>query len=130
VIDGVAQVYPDLPEQLHADPDIVVHGAIFHPDRVEFSGGAEVFTGNLSASVAIRNHKPSHFLSKLIWIERRRVQVFEHDLGQPGVPTDLLLGDKNAFLLRLKDRWLLDLYKVWATEPSSLSTAIPAAHRL
>ncbi|WP_157966258.1 DUF5927 domain-containing protein [Oceanibium sediminis] len=126
VIDGLQVLYPDHAKRVNQNDRTIAHGQLFHPERVDFVDNAANFTGNLSASTAIRDHKPVHFLSKLIWVERRRAQCFLHDFGHD-VPIDgFLLRDPNAHILRLQDAWIHDLYATWADDPASLAQAVSA----
>jgi uncharacterized protein DUF5927/core-2/I-Branching enzyme len=124
VMDGLQRAMPGLLDHLNTLPGVLAHGYIFNPERVEFAGGAKVMTGNLSNSVAARDHQPAHFLSKLIWSERRKLQVILHDLKTHAEPSRLFMADGNAFLIRLRDRWHFDLYDIWRKDPASLATSI------
>lgn len=123
VLDGIDRVFPDLRAELDRQDGVIAHGHLFAPDQVEFAGGAIHFTGNLTADVKIRDHKPEHFLVNLVWIERGNTQCFLHDLAAPSVMNEFLLTDRNARILRLEEGWLLDLYDLWARAPEELETA-------
>lgn len=110
VIDGAERVCPDLAARLAAQPGVDAHGRLFAPDRVELAGGAAVFDGNLTDIVAIRDHKPEHFLSKLVWIARDRRQCFLHDFGDGSRISRFIARDPNARILRVADAWLLTLH--------------------
>lgn len=128
VIDGPQLVCPDLMHDLGRLAGVVAHGALFAKDRVEFAGNARVFTGNLTDSARIRDHKPVHFLSKLIWIERDRAQCFVHDFTGAPVASAFIARDPNARVIRLADGWLLDLHATWRAAPQGAIAA--AADRL
>lgn len=125
VVDGVDRVLPDLVEDMNMQPGVIAHGQLFHPDRIEFAEGRPVFTGNLTDSVPIRDHKPVHFLSKLVWIERRQTQAFLHHFHHAEQISRFILGDPNARVLRLADGWLFDLFTAWRLDPASLATVLP-----
>ncbi|NNU78975.1 glycosyl transferase [Halovulum dunhuangense] len=124
VIDGLQKLFPNLPAEVNQLPGAIAHGELYHPERVEFAGGAPIFTGNLSASVPIRDHKPVHFLSRLIWTERGSDQLFVHDFRQQRVIDDFLLRDPNAHVLRLSEAWLLDLCRLWQADPAAGEPAL------
>ncbi|MBD3624265.1 MAG: glycosyl transferase [Rhodobacteraceae bacterium] len=125
VIDGMDRAFPHLQDELNALPGVVAHGHLFAPDRIEFAGGATVFTGNLSDNPRIRDHKPAHFLSKLIWIERRRTQTMLHDFTGDSPMNRFFLQDPNAHILRLADAWMLDLFDHWRADPRVLPRLLP-----
>ncbi|MHA3979583.1 DUF5927 domain-containing protein [Halovulum sp. GXIMD14794] len=127
VIDGMQKVFPHLLDELNALPGVIAHGHLFAPGAIEFAGGATVFTGNLTDNVKIRDHKPAHFLSKLIWVERRHTQTMLHAFGRTPVVDDILLADPNASTLHLSDGWLLDLCDAWRDAPGELSQLLPGA---
>lgn len=127
VIDGMQKVFPHLQEELNALPGVIAHGRLFAPDAVEFAGGVSVFTGNLAANVKIRDHKPAHFLSKLIWVERQKTQTMLHQFGRAPAIDDILLADSHAHTLHLSDGWLLDLCEEWCAAPGELAQLLPQA---
>ena len=124
VIDGVDRVLPELVHDMNMQPGVIAHGQLFHPDRVEFAEGRPAFTGNLTDSVPIRDHKPEHFLSKLIWVERRQTQAFLHHFHFGEKIGRFILGDPHARVLRLEDGWLFDLFALWLQDPTALATTL------
>ncbi|MEM8869299.1 MAG: beta-1,6-N-acetylglucosaminyltransferase [Pseudomonadota bacterium] len=127
VVDGLDAVFPHLMEALATKPSVVAHGALFAPQRVEFAGDVSVFSGNLTDSAPIRDRKPTQFLSKLIWAERQKLQVFTHRFDGNAVIDLALLSDPNAHVLRLRDMWLLDLFHKWQIDPVMTRAALPEA---
>ncbi|MSU91550.1 glycosyl transferase [Rhodobacteraceae bacterium 2CG4] len=125
VIDGIERAFLHLRDELNALPGVVAHGRLFGPGPAEFADGAEVFTGNLSANPRIRDHKPAHFLSKLVWAERPRTQVMLHDFAANSVMNGFFLRDPHANILRLSDGWLLRLCDLWRADRAALARELP-----
>ncbi|MEM8657343.1 MAG: beta-1,6-N-acetylglucosaminyltransferase, partial [Pseudomonadota bacterium] len=127
VFDGLAEVVPELRAALSAKPGVISHGNLFAPDRVAFANDAKTFTGNLIASTAVRDRKPTQFLSKLIWVERDNLQTFEHRFNGEAVIDLAILADRNAHILRLRDVWLLEMFRRWQIDPAEARAALPDA---
>jgi len=63
-------------DALDGVPDLVVHGQLFHPDRIEFCGERRDFAGYSSDDIFIRNRGSQRFLDDIIRASRAKTSVF------------------------------------------------------
>ncbi|MEM8788237.1 MAG: beta-1,6-N-acetylglucosaminyltransferase [Pseudomonadota bacterium] len=124
VLDGLERVFPDLPAELGRRADVVMHGRVFHPQRVEFAQGAPAVPGNLTASLQVRDWAPHQFLSNLIWSRRDATQCLIHDFRNTAPISGLMVRDPNAIILQLSDRWILDLADLRIADEAVLAWAV------
>lgn len=129
VFDGLVEVLPNLTDELNAKPGVISHVRLFHPARVEFVRGADQITGNLPANPAVRDYSPVHFLSKMIWAERAKLQCFAHEFGGNDPVDAFLRLDPNARIIWLEDIWLLRLFRDANGDPTQAAGHLAAARR-
>ena len=127
VMDGLPEVLPALRDGLNGDPRMRAHGLLFGPGQAEFFDGAAFFEGNLPSDPAIRDYRPEQFLVNLIWSDRRRSQVFQHDFRAAHPIREFILGDPNAQVIRLKEAWLLGLHGVAEADDETLRGEVRSA---
>ncbi|UWQ18295.1 beta-1,6-N-acetylglucosaminyltransferase [Jannaschia sp. M317] len=88
-----------------------VHGRLYHPDRAQFAGAETVLNGCLPDSAALRDYRPTQFLTNLLWSTRGERQSFHYGPGDtPGI-TDFMLRDANATLCIVSGAWAVPLYQ-------------------
>jgi len=109
VLQGVADLFPEIGPWLARATGFTVHGRLFHPGRVEFANGDAAAPGGLSDSAALRDHDRRAFLTNLVWAARDQRQVF---MARPGETADLtwfMATDPNARILIVPGAWILAL---------------------
>lgn len=110
VFSGFSEVFEDFEPWLENRIGGRVHGHLFHPDRAQFAGREEVFTGCISASAALRDYRPKQFLTNLLWTTRGETQSFMLGPGDQQGATDLMVHDPNARISVISGAWALDLF--------------------
>lgn len=88
-----------------------VHGHLFAPERVYFSGGQSVINGALSDSPQTRDYDPRGFLTSLIWNTRGERQCFQFGPADVQDPAWLMAGDPNAQISVISGAWALPLFR-------------------
>ncbi len=113
VFSGFAEVFDGFERWLSDTAALRVHGRLFHPDRVRFAGDAQVWTGALSDSAALRDYNPRMFLSNLIWSTRGERQGFQYGPGCAQHPdlNHMLARDPNAQISVITGAWALPLFR-------------------
>jgi hypothetical protein len=87
-----------------------VHGHLYHPDRVQFSGEETVMNGCLSNSATLRDYRPEQFLTNLLWSTRGERQSFffgPNDRPEIGA---FIARDPNATLVMVSGAWAVPLH--------------------
>jgi hypothetical protein len=99
---------------LSQQPNLLCHGQLFHPVRIEFAGGADSFAGHDADNIDILHVSAPNFLSDVIRSETKRTSGFLLRWGQgwhiyeimferPNVRVAVLRGDPIlAFIETLK----------------------------
>ncbi|SFJ68627.1 beta-1,6-N-acetylglucosaminyltransferase [Jannaschia pohangensis] len=86
-----------------------IHGHLYAPERAEFAGGETLMNGCLSDSAALRDYRPTQFLTNLLWSTRGERQSFfigPHD-AQDVVP--FVTSDPNATIAAVTGAWAVPL---------------------
>ncbi|PJF10040.1 beta-1,6-N-acetylglucosaminyltransferase [Pseudorhodobacter sp. MZDSW-24AT] len=110
VFSGFADVFENFEIWLSKASGARVHGHLFAPDRVHFSGGETVYNGALSDSAKVRDYNPKSFLTSLIWNTRGERQCFQFG------PTDtqelnwFMSLDGNAQISVISGAWAVPLF--------------------
>lgn len=110
VFCGFADVFENFEIWLSKASGTRVHGHLFAPDRVHFSGGETVYNGALSDSAKVRDYNPKSFLTSLIWNTRGERQCFQFG------PTDtqelnwFMSLDGNAQISVISGAWAVPLF--------------------
>ena len=110
VFHGFSDLFPDFEPWLARRSNAHVHGHLFAPDRVEFSGGGSVGPGGLSDSPVLRDYNPEAFLTSLIWNARSERQVFQFSPRDTQKITPFLAADGNARIHIITGAWALRLF--------------------
>jgi hypothetical protein len=87
-----------------------VHGNLFDPVRVRFSGDADVYAGCLSSAAALRDYDPEHFLTSLIWNTRGERQVFQFSPRDKQRIGAFIASDGNAQISVVTGAWAVPLF--------------------
>ena len=110
VFEGFTELFEDFEDWLARVTGTRVHGHIFGPDRVEFSGGQKVFAGALTDSAELRDYNPRAFLTNLIWNTRGERQCF---MFGPADTQDIswdIAKDPNAQISVISGAWAVPLF--------------------
>ena len=110
VFEGFADIFEDFETWLSRAVDARVHGHLYGPDRVEFSGGQTTFTGAMSDSAALRDYNPTAFLTSLIWNTRGERQCFQFGPRDTQDISWLLTTDPNAQVSVVSGAWAVPLF--------------------
>ncbi len=86
---------------LSGDPNLLVHGQLFHPTEVEFTGRLENFASYGSSDVQIRDVSTFDFLMDVVRAEETRTTCFMLRWEQGGPLIDTLMGRPNARIVVL-----------------------------
>ena len=87
-----------------------VHGHLYHPDRAEFAGGETVMNGCLSNSAALRDYRPTQFLTNLLWSTRGERQTFFFGPSDVQDIGDFIARDPNATITVVTGAWAVPLH--------------------
>ena len=96
VFEGFAEVFENFDTWLSKAAGTRVHGHLFAPDKVHFSGDAQVYNGCLPDSAAMRDYNPRSFLTNLIWNTRGERQCFQFGPDDNQKIAEFIAGDPNA----------------------------------
>lgn len=88
-----------------------VHGHVFGPERVEFSGGETVYNGALADSAALRDYNPKSFLTNLIWNTRGERQCFQFSPRDNQDCNWFIATDPNAQISVVSGTWAVRLMR-------------------
>lgn len=111
VFQGFSELFENFETWLARVTGAQVHGHLFAPERAEFSQGANVMSGALSDSAALRDYNPRAFLTNLIWNTRGQRQCFQfgprdnQDIGED------LVKDRNAQISVISGAWAVPLFR-------------------
>lgn len=111
VFEGFAELFENFDTWLSKVAGTRVHGHIFAPDKVHFSGGAEVYNGALSDSAALRDYNPRSFLTNLIWNTRGERQCFQFGPGDSQALTQFIAGDPHAQVSVISGAFAIPLFQ-------------------
>jgi len=87
-----------------------VHGHLFAPQEVEFSGKQEIYLGCLSNSAALRDYNPYSFLNNLIWNTRGERQCFQFGPADNQEIKSHIARDPNAQISVVTGAWSVRLF--------------------
>ena len=111
VFQGFSEIFEDFEAWLARTTGCKVHGHVYAPDRVRYSGDQSVINGALSDSAAIRDYRPRDFLTNLIWNtrgERQCLQFGPHD--EQGAALSMA-RDPNAQISVISGAWAVPLFQ-------------------
>jgi hypothetical protein len=111
VFQGFSDVFENFESWLAKIAGTRVHGHLFAPDRVEFSGRESVYTGAISDSVAVRDYNPKSFLANLIWVTRGERQCYQFGPHDNQALNWFTAMDSNAQISVITGAWAIPLFK-------------------
>lgn len=83
-------------------PELLCHGQLFHPQRIEFADGQASVAGYRSEAVKLRNFSASSFLADIVRAEDERLTGFLLLWGQGGHIPELIFERANARVIILR----------------------------
>ncbi len=110
VFEGFFELFEEFDEWLTKAVGGRVHGHLFAPDRVAFSGGQKIFAGALSDSADLRDYDPRSFFTSLIWNTRGEHQCFQFGPADNQEISWLLATDANAQISVISGAWAIPLF--------------------
>jgi Family of unknown function (DUF5927)/Core-2/I-Branching enzyme len=111
VFEGFSALFQDFQPWLTKALDAKVHGHLFSPDRVEFSGGETVYKGGLSDNATLRDYNPRSFLTSLIWNTRGETQCFLFGPKDQQEITSFIAADPNAQVFIISGAFAVPLWR-------------------
>ncbi len=110
VFEGFSDLFEQFEDWLADTTGTKVHGHLFDPDRVEFSGRQSVYAGALSDSARLRDYNPKGFLTNLIWNTRGERQCFQFGPRDNQDISWLIATDPNAQVSVISGAWAIPLF--------------------
>jgi hypothetical protein len=110
VFHGFNDLFEDFEVWLSRRLSSPVHGNLFDPKRVRFTGDSDVYAGCLVADPELRNYDPEHFLSSLIWNTRGERQVFQFGPNDHQRVGKFMATDANAQISVITGAWAVQLF--------------------
>ncbi|AJE44993.1 beta-1,6-N-acetylglucosaminyltransferase [Celeribacter indicus] len=111
VFEGFSDLFEDFDSWLSRAVGARVHGHLFAPERVEFSGGQKLFAGALSDSASLRDYNPCAFLTSLLWNTRGERQCFMFGPRDNQDINWLIATDANAQISVISGAWAVSLFR-------------------
>ncbi len=111
IFQGFTELFEDFEPWLAKATGARVHGHLFGPDRVEFSGGQSLINGALCDSAKKRDYDPQSFLTSLIWNTRGERQCFQFGPADTQDINWLAARDPNAQISVIAGAWAVPLFK-------------------
>ncbi len=110
VFEGFAEVFENFELWLGKTAGTRVHGHLFAPDRVQFSGGESIYNGALCDSAEVRDYNPRSFLTNLIWNTRGERQCFQFGPNDVQTLNWFMAADSNAQISVISGAWAIPLF--------------------
>lgn len=110
VYQGFSDLFSKFAPWLEKRTGAQIHGHLFNPEKVEFSGGVEVYNGCLSDSAKLRDYDPEAFLRNLMWNSQGERQGFQMGPYDHLNFMDFLSWDSNAKLFIITGAWAVPLF--------------------
>ncbi|HHS88820.1 MAG TPA: glycosyl transferase [Rhodobacteraceae bacterium] len=110
VFEGFSDLFEGFEDWLADITGAKVHGHLFGPDRVEFTGRQKIFAGALSDSAKLRDYNPKGFLTNLIWNTRGERQCFQFGPNDNQEISWLIATDPNAQISVISGAWAIPLF--------------------
>ncbi len=105
VFCGFENIVTNFPAWLNSTLEAQIHGRLFGPTKVEFSGGKSVSVGCQLDDKVIRDVDPRQFLRNLLWSQRDRRQAFLFAATDSSTLVEYLISDQNCNLYVLVGGW-------------------------
>lgn len=110
VFQGYTELFDDFEPWLARATSTTVHGHLFSPEQVEYSGGEKVYNGCLTDSAKIRNYDLKAFLTNLIWNTRGQRQCFQFGPNDAQGLNWFIAKDPNATISVITGAWVVPLF--------------------
>ncbi|SEM60880.1 Core-2/I-Branching enzyme [Gemmobacter aquatilis] len=110
VFEGFAELFENFETWLGKVAGVRVHGHLFAPDRVRFSGGETVYNGSMGDSAMLRDYNPRSFLVNLIWNTRGERQCFQFGPADEQKISEFLSRDPHAQISVISGAWAVPLF--------------------
>ncbi len=110
VLQGFDELLLDFAPWLEKNAGVKVHGHLFAPDRAEFSGGGQIYSGGVSDSALVRDYNPKSFLTNLIWNARGEHQCFQYGPNDTQALNWFMAKDPNAHIYIITGAWVVPLF--------------------
>ncbi|MGV8949460.1 MAG: beta-1,6-N-acetylglucosaminyltransferase [Cypionkella sp.] len=107
---GFADLFENFEVWLGKATGTRVHGHLFAPDKVEFSGGEAIYNGAVCNSALTRDYNPTSFLTNLIWNTRGERQCFQFGPADNQSMIYFIAGDPNAQISVISGAWAIPLF--------------------
>lgn len=111
MFQGFAELFENFEDWLARETGTRVHGHIFAPEGAEFSGGATLINGALSAEPKVRDYDPEGFFTSLIWNTRGERQCFQFGPRDNQKVNWLIARDPNAQVSVISGAWAVPLFR-------------------
>ncbi|WP_376876219.1 beta-1,6-N-acetylglucosaminyltransferase [Albirhodobacter sp. R86504] len=110
IFQGFSDVFENFDGWLSKAVGARVHGHLYAPGRVEYSGGEQVFNGGLTDSAKLRDYAPRAFLTNLIWNSRGERQCFMFSPRDTQDVNWFTATDPNAQISVITGAWAVPLF--------------------
>ncbi|SFB11872.1 Core-2/I-Branching enzyme [Poseidonocella pacifica] len=110
IFSGFADLFPGFHEWLERSAGVRAHGRLYAPDGAQFSGGAQMVDGALSASPTLRDHDPRAFLTNLVWSARNTRQTFDFTPADSQAIAPIVAADPGAQISVITGAWAIPLF--------------------
>jgi hypothetical protein len=110
IFEGFSDLFEDFDQWLAQAVGARVHGHLFAPEGVEFSGHQKVFAGAMSNHADLRDYNPCGFLTSLIWNTRGERQCFMYGPRDNQDINWLIATDPNAQISVVSGAWAVTLF--------------------
>ncbi|MFS4581714.1 beta-1,6-N-acetylglucosaminyltransferase [Phaeobacter sp. C3_T13_0] len=111
MFQGFSELFENFEEWLTQVTGAKVHGHLFAPDSVEFSGRQTLINGALSDSAKLRDYHPKGFLTNLIWSTRGERQCFQFGPQDNQAINWQVASDPNAQVSVISGAWAVPLFR-------------------
>ncbi len=109
VFSGLADLFEEFEPWVARRIGGRVHGHLYHPERVEFSGDERVMNGCIPDSATLRDYRPEQFLTNLLWSTRGERQSFQFGPGDKQDVAPFITRDPNATIALISGAWVVPL---------------------
>ena len=110
VFEGFSDLFEHFEDWLRKMVGARVHGALYAPDRVHYSGKQRVYNGALSDSAKLRDYNPTALLTNLIWNTRGERQCFQFGPRDNQDVEWFMATDSNAQISVISGAWAVPLF--------------------